>query len=303
MKFTVAICTWNRAALLHEALASICRTRPPQTVEWELIVVNNNCSDGTDAVVGRFCDRLPVTLARESKPGLSHARNTAIEVASGDYILWTDDDVRVRPDWLVEYERAFVRWPEASVFGGAIVPLFESDPPQWLDGCLPFVDSAFAARDGRFAMLPVTPTRVPFGANFAVRAKEQRRFRYDPKKGRHPSRAMLTGEETAVIRAILAAGGSGWWLPAAASVDHWIPRSRQTMSYLRSYYKNYGWTLATDLTAPEWGVMRHRIPTLWCLAVAKELRYRGYRVLARPGKWAPAMISASVAWGRLAACR
>ena len=47
---SVAICTWNRSAVLGLTLDQLTRLRVPADVEWELLVVNNNCTDDTDAV-------------------------------------------------------------------------------------------------------------------------------------------------------------------------------------------------------------------------------------------------------------
>jgi glycosyltransferase involved in cell wall biosynthesis len=95
MKLSIAICT-----LLERTLDSIVRATQP-TAGWELIVVNNNCTDGTEAMLERFAARLPLKRVFEAAPGLSNARNAAIKVASGDYLIWTDDDVLVGTDWLV----------------------------------------------------------------------------------------------------------------------------------------------------------------------------------------------------------
>src|SRR5438067_1333131 len=115
MKLSIAICTWNRATLLEQTLASIASATVP-TAAWEVIVVNNNCTDETEAVLERFLSLLPLKRVFEGAPGLSNARNAAIKAASGDYLIWTDDDVLVGTDWLVAYERAFTRWPDAAVF-------------------------------------------------------------------------------------------------------------------------------------------------------------------------------------------
>src|SRR5262249_10345499 len=106
MKLSVAICTWNRAKLLEQCLDRLANASPP-TADWELLVVNNNCSDNTDGVLDSFAARLPVRRIFEPKQGHSNARNAAVRSASGDYIIWTDDDVLVDKEWLVAYERAF----------------------------------------------------------------------------------------------------------------------------------------------------------------------------------------------------
>src|ERR1700738_3055719 len=95
---SVAICTWNRARLLGQTLESFVRLRIPEGVSWELLVVNNNCTDDTDAVIERHAGSLPIRRLYEPTPGKSYAHNLAIAEAQGDLVLWTDDDVIVDPE-------------------------------------------------------------------------------------------------------------------------------------------------------------------------------------------------------------
>ena len=124
-RLSVAICTWNRCNSLRQTLEGFTGLAVPAATDWEILVVNNNCTDQTDQVIQAYEDRLPVRRAFEPRPGLSHARNRAIAQATGDYILWTDDAVTVSPNWLVSYVDAFRRWPDAALFGGPIQPLLE----------------------------------------------------------------------------------------------------------------------------------------------------------------------------------
>jgi glucosyl-dolichyl phosphate glucuronosyltransferase len=71
-------------------------------------------------------DYLPI----EIWPPFSRARNRAVYAARGDYLVWTDDDVVVDPNWLAAYVAAFRRRPEAAVFGGPVFPRYEPPVPQ-----------------------------------------------------------------------------------------------------------------------------------------------------------------------------
>ena len=90
MRITVAICTWNRAELLRQTLEGIQSLRVPRGLDWELLIVNNNCTDHTDAIIKTFGDRLPIRGLVEPEPGQSNARNAAARHATSDYIIWTD---------------------------------------------------------------------------------------------------------------------------------------------------------------------------------------------------------------------
>src|SRR5512134_131488 len=105
MDLTVAICTWNRGELLRKTLEQMTELVVPPGVTWELLVVNNNSTDHTDAVAAGFRRRLPLRYLVEPTPGKSNACNLAVREARGDYILWTDDDVLVSPQWLAAYCR------------------------------------------------------------------------------------------------------------------------------------------------------------------------------------------------------
>lgn len=297
MHVTVAICTWNRAALLEQTLEGMAHLEVPEDVTWELLVVDNNSTDGTRGVVSAFSDRLPVRHLFEPTPGKSHALNLATHEASGEYILWTDDDVLVESSWLGAYVGSFRRHPNAGFFGGNIRPWFAQGPPEWLRRGFDLVSAAFATIDCGTEERRIVPEHVPFGANMAVRTSEQRAFAYDPALGPRPGSGMR-GEETTLIRQMLAQGVEGWWVPDAI-VQHHVPAERQSVEYLRSYFTGYGERLAP--THERWEVARlfGKPRWLWRSAIQNEVGFRVGRLLARPERWVANLRAASIAWGAL----
>ncbi len=293
MRFTVAICTWNRAPLLSRVLERLTRLRRPKGA-WEVLVVDNGSTDDTERVLEGFAGRLPLRRAFEPRPGLSLARNTAVRHATGDYVVWTDDDALVDVDWLVAYERAIEQHPEAAVFGGPVRPCFEGTPPRWLSAAWQDISAAFAARDLGVEPFELGGDELPYGANFVIRGREQRLFPYDPNLGRRRAGGAL-GEETAVMRAILETGGVGWWVPDA-SVEHWIPKERQSVRYLRSYYTLQGKTFH------RWDggggpTFLGRPPRLWRRIILAELAYSLARLSRDPHLWIKPLIQASILRG------
>lgn len=297
MWISVAICTWNRCELLGQTLEQMGKLVIPSDVEWELLVVNNNSTDATDNVITSFSGRLPIRHLCEPKPGKSHALNLAVREARGEYILWTDDDVLVDEQWIVEYCHAFGRWPEAALFGGPIVPWFAGNPPSWLEEGLPRIGAVFAVRDFGDEPVPFAYFATPYGANCAVRTDEQRRYRYDVNLGPRPN-SMIRGEETALIRRMLADGVKGWWVPGAR-VRHYIPEERQTIRYLRAFFVGSGECLAQ--TSPDTQSKRlfGKPRWLWRQAVEAEVRYRLRRLFCEPELWMEDLKAASLAWGSL----
>lgn len=268
---TVAICTYNRSRLLQQTLEAMTGLVTAD-IDWELLVVDNNCTDDTASVVDAFVGRLPVRRIVETEPGQCAARNAAIAVAAGQHIIWTDDDVLVDPAWLTAYARAFRDGPEIGVFGGPIEPWFEGDPPHWLVEALPVVYAAFAVQDlGRDVTDLTAPDRLPFGANMAFLTEAQRQVPYDTRIGLRPSSQMRGDESTAIAR-VLDKGWKGRWVPDAR-VQHFIPRSRQSIDYLRGYYRGYGEFMATVGAGAQESTLFRRPRWLWRRYAESGARY------------------------------
>jgi len=235
---TVIICTRNRADSLGRTLDSLVRASRHVAAEWELVVVDNGSTDHTPAMVANFDGRLPIRRVPQPVAGLSNARNAGVEAASGAYILWTDDDVIVDEQWLAAWFRTFRARPGDAVFGGRTEPLYDEPHQPWFKANQQILAGLLAIRD-ESDWQEVTSSRIPFGLNYAVRGAEQRSHPYDPNLGVAPGRRR-GGEETAVLRAILAEGGTGSWA-WDATVFHVIPAERQSLQYIRTYYEALGY--------------------------------------------------------------
>lgn len=268
MLCTIIICTRDRATQLAAVLSSLCALDVPVGLAWDVLIVDNASSDDTPAVVASFAERLPVRRVIAPVPGLSRARNVGIAAARGRYILWTDDDVLLDRHWLTSYLAAFKKHPEATVFGGKVVPLLEEPAPRWFSESSRDLVYLLAHRDFGPAELPLdlARDRIPYGANFAMRTAEQRRYPYDPELGVAPGRRR-GGEETAVIKAMLRDGLEGWWVPGAA-VQHVIPAARQTRDYVWRFYESMGEAWAH-------GMGLHRAPlTTWAKIPVAFVRFK-----------------------------
>lgn len=284
MHITVAICSWNRARLLRQALASLAEITPPPGVTWEIVAVNNNSTDETAQVLQEATEGLPLVPVFEPRSGLSYARNRAVATARGDYILWTDDDVVVDGRWLEEYVAAFRANPAAALFGGSTRVLLEDcDRPAWFQEVMPVVGQIFGAHNEDIeGPILLDGPRLPFGVNMAVRTDVQRAYLFDVGLGRKGAQ-LRSNEETQVIRAMLRDGHSGVWVPGAR-LQHVVAREGQTESYLCRWYEGYGQTLGgleqeghmTSKRAPLWA---------WRQALVDEVLYRVLRHAAAPTRW------------------
>src|SRR5579875_3559803 len=117
MRATLQLCTYNRAHLLRRVLEACFE----QTV-----------SDYTPAIIedARACATVPFIVVRQENAGLAKARNAGLRRASGERIIFIDDDVLPMPNFVAEHLRSHERTPDAIVRGAVInTESFDELPP------------------------------------------------------------------------------------------------------------------------------------------------------------------------------
>jgi GT2 family glycosyltransferase len=226
--------TRNRRDYLAVALASIA----PQAAKHgaEIVIVED---DAEDAPTRELAERHGARYVALGRPhGINAARNAAVDAASGDLLVFLDDDVEVWPGWL----DALLAHDQDDAFGGPIRPRLEGSH---LRAC------------GR-EPLPVTaldgPGEFVWGANMAIRREAFERV------GRFDEALGGAGDEEDWQRRLRAAGGTVGYV-AEAGVDHRrTGRDARLKSLARaSYFRGRA--------ARRYGVFRGHAPS-----IAQELR-------------------------------
>jgi glycosyltransferase involved in cell wall biosynthesis len=282
---TVAICTWNRASLLNRTLESFRQLDIPQHIRWEVIVVDNRCTDSTPDVIQGHADHLPIRRVYEQQQGHSASRNAAVRAARGELLLWTDDDVQVEPQWVRAYWDASLQRSDVAFWGGVIQPDFEVPCPAWVAENWTICSKIFAIRDVSAMREAMSPTHLPFGANFAIRTKVQQEFPFNVEFGRQAA-SMRGFDEIDVLRRILESGYQGQWCEEA-QLSHWIPKDRISLDYVRRYFQGQGETLAFR------GEGIQDLDTLKVQIRRKRNRFYRHRWLSSSSVWLQDLIESS----------
>ncbi|HYB53873.1 MAG TPA: glycosyltransferase [Thermoanaerobaculia bacterium] len=235
MHLSVVIGTFNRALLLEGTLRALAEQRVPESLKWEIVVVDNNSRDETARVVAAFVEMAAVPTRRffEPQQGLSHARNRGLREARGSLIAFIDDDVLPAPDWVAQIAAAIDRWDALGV-GGRILPRWESAPPRWLAENPRLLDrlAVMDFEEGRLLALPLDPQPQVWGANMAFRRELFERVGgFDPRRGVVGAR-LFRGEESALIDRALELGLKIAYDPAP-TVFHRIGPERMRKAYFR----------------------------------------------------------------------
>lgn len=206
---SVLFATRNGESVLRQTLEAFAAAEAP-VAPWQMVVVDNGSTDGTAAILKEYGLRLPLRTFSEDTPGKNAALNAGVEGCDGDLVVVVDDDVLVDEQFLCAWSRYLEERRDFELFGGRIVPYFESPPPDWLVRDRRHHALMFGARD-----LPEGPTEPGeiYGGNMAVRRSVfERGIRFDaaigPKRG-DPNYRM--GSETEFLRRAGRAGAASWF--------------------------------------------------------------------------------------------
>lgn len=232
-RIAVAICTRDRPEAVARALEGVGGQDYPRL--RTVVVDNAPTDDRTRRLVSELATRQDIDYVCEPRPGLSWARNRAIDRADGDVIAWLDDDAICDRWWASEIARGFVEVPAADVVTGTVVPSELATLSQWR------FEHYVGVRRGRgFARAVFSPATAdrqsplyplpPFGCggNMAFRREAIERVgRFDCALG--SGTATMAGEDTAAFSAVLLAGGTIVYQPSAL-VRHRHPREDSDMT-------------------------------------------------------------------------
>jgi glycosyltransferase involved in cell wall biosynthesis len=219
-------------------------------------VIDNGSSDESRHILDTYASRLPLTSLQEPRLGKNVALNAGLKHVAGDLAVFTDDDVYPFPDWLVSLRRAADAHPAYTIFGGTVLPRWESPPPAWVLDWVPVAPTFTLTGE-----LPDGPTtaHTVFGPNMAVRQSVfAAGARFDQGIGpRGVSYAM--GSETELVRRLMADGHQSWHV-AAARVEHFIRAEQLELVWILRRAVSFGrgqYRMDPDRSAPRWaGVPR-----------------------------------------------
>ena len=122
VKLSVLVPTYNRLALLQQKFASLA-AQTLSASDFEVIVCDDGSTDGTRDWLRDL--RAPFALqvlTPSRKLGAACARNSCAERASGEVLLFSDDDCLLAPDALTEHLSAHTRFPDSVVIGRLELP-------------------------------------------------------------------------------------------------------------------------------------------------------------------------------------
>jgi len=232
---SVIVCSHNRADDLRRCLDALSGLEDPV----EVIVVDSASEPPCREIVDGYAPLIErLRYIREDAPGLSRARNRGLVEASADLIAFLDDDAAPHPDWARRIAEPFSDVTIGCAGGACLATFPECDRPRWLsDRLLQFAGIT------RFDRQREARSRAewPFGANIAFRRAALAQAGGFPEALGRIGSQLLSGEESAVVEAVKAAGWRILLVPDAV-VDHAVPATRCQSRY---YWRRLWWAGVT----------------------------------------------------------
>src|SRR5437667_12536065 len=113
---SVTIVTYNSGRFIKRCLESVLDQKYPCR---EIIVIDNNSTDGTADIVEQFEDRCTVVY-NEENIGFAAAQNQAIALSSGDWVLTLNPDVVFFPNFITALVEAGQMDPKVGTVCGKL---------------------------------------------------------------------------------------------------------------------------------------------------------------------------------------
>ena len=227
---TVIICTYNRAKYIGALLESIA-TNDLAKNEYEILLVDNNCTDNTRAVCETFAAAHPDVRFRytiEHEQGLSAARNKGIKEARGNIYVYIDDDALIDPPYLRTITEYMSAHPEISAVGGPIIPLYETAEPKWMTRYTKELLCGYLYFGDEVRKFP--GDRYPGGGNAAYRAEVFKKVGlFNTDLGRKGD-GLMGSEEKDIFDKMKAHGMQYVYLPNMI-LHHIIPQKKLEKDY------------------------------------------------------------------------
>lgn len=245
------ICTYNSVSRIGETLRCLAQQVVTTAIAWEVVLVDNACTDGTTPEAEARWQQLgspaPLRTFKEPRPGKNFAAEQAFREARYRYACIVDDDNRLNPDYLQVGYDLLEAHPQVGILGGQNTGAFESPPPTWFS----MFQHCYAVGqpidfDGGFKPLTDGSTghSMLWGAGMFVRTDLWDRLAELEFKslfrGRQGTKNLTSGEDYELCYVALMLGYEIWY-SSKLQLQHLMTTSRLTAEYRNKLFYSEVW--------------------------------------------------------------
>jgi glucosyl-dolichyl phosphate glucuronosyltransferase len=231
IEISAIISTYNRAHFLDVLFDSITK----QTIapdRFEVVIVNNNCTDNTEDVCQKFRTENPsvkVFYCIETQQGLSYGRNRGIAESKGRIVTFLDDDAFLAPDFFETTLNFFDKHNEINAIGGKILLHYMEKKPSWYNPYLASLLGYFNPGDNEG---PFGKHNYFRGSNMSFRKEIFEKYGdFNTSLGR-VGKSLFGNEEKELYFRFKDKGEAMWYVPSAV-VYHLVPIERTYSDFVK----------------------------------------------------------------------
>lgn len=229
MNLSVIIVSYNVKEKLRQNLQALASS--VGDLAFEVIVVDNNSSDGSAAMVANDFSEVKL-IANQDNLGFAKANNQALKIAQGDYLLLLNPDMRVFPETLYNFWRFASNNQQATVCGGRLVDVLGENIDQVrrfpklsdqlaivlkLPHFCPKIINRYLNKNFDYSR-PQAVDSVR-GSFFLINRQSWKKISgFDPPL--LDERYFIWFEEVDFCRQVISLGGEVWYTPAAKAIDY-----------------------------------------------------------------------------------
>ncbi len=242
MLVSICMCTYKRASL-KKTLDSVVSQKLPEGYTLEVVVVDNDAEESGRAACNAFAQHdtaVPVKYFTNSVRNLSEVRNSTMEHARGELLVFIDDDEWASDDQWIAKMIATMDKHQADVVFGRVIVHYPASSPDWIVAGDMFGKDSHAHESSQ---------KKGATSNALMKALwvKEKDFRFDPYFGKSG------GEDTDFFHRIYKAGGKLIY-DAKASVEEEVESHRLNLEYIKKQNIRIGQTHYSYLWSQQSGI-------------------------------------------------
>ena len=257
IEISAIISTYNRAHFLTGLFDSILA----QNIDinrYEIVIVNNNCTDNTEELCYKFISENPdlhITYCIETNQGLSFGRNRGIKEAKGEVITFLDDDAIITENFFEETINFFHRKSHVNAIGGKILLKYLKEKPNWYNPFMASLLGYFNYGDQE----KIFTNDYFKGSNMSFRRSLFEKYEgFNTRLGR-VGKNLMGNEEKELFYRLKSYGEEMWYVPSAVAL-HLVPVERTYSSFIKQQ------AIGTGTSQRQQALIKGQIAYLRCIS-------------------------------------
>lgn len=256
IEISAIISTYNRAKFLDGLFTSVLEQSIDKN-RYEIVIVNNNCTDNTEEICKQFIASHPeikVIYCIETSQGLSFGRNRGIKESTGLIITFLDDDAVIAPDFFETTLKFLNNHLDVNAIGGKILLKYLDKKPGWYN---PFMASllGYFNKGDKEQIFSKDYFR---GSNMSFRKEVfEKHGGFNTSLGR-VGKNLMGNEEKELFYRFKSKGEEMWYVPSTV-VYHLVPIERTYSSFVKKQ------AIGTGISQRQHALINGKLSFLICI--------------------------------------